>query len=250
MHQFFVPEVGKIGARIRIAGEEAHHLVNVLRLETGDLVAIADSSGKRFLAALEEMTREEVTAYLERELPSGEPPLKLTLLQGVAKGDKFDFIIQKTTELGISAIIPVQAQRSVAKIKPERAAKRLQRWQRIAKEAAKQCGRARVPEIEEPATLERALQSLPGDTSIMIPWEDEKTVSIGEALRKHDFSRNIALVIGPEGGLTAEEVALAVSFGAIPVSLGQRILRTETAAIAAVAIVMYQLGDLGGQACG
>ncbi len=250
MHQFFVPVTAIRGPGITITGEEAYHLAKVLRLTPGEKVAVADGNGRRFLAILEKVSSDVTTASLEQELPGGEPPVQVTLLQGIPKNDKFDLIIQKTTELGVSRIVPVEMKRCVVQIKRDKVADRVQRWQRIAREAAKQCGRSKIPEIVEPSSLETALAHLPGGTPIVAPWEEAAGVSLGDLLLKYSSTASVAYIVGPEGGLTAAEIDCARQYGAVPVTLGQRILRTETAAIAVLVMIMHRLGDLGGQACG
>jgi len=246
VHQFFIEEDTDIGKRVTIMNEEAHHLANVLRLRQGDIIVLAHAeTGQRFEAVLEHVGKETSNVRVVSILPSGEPKIELILLQGITKSDKFDFITQKSTELGVCTIIPVIMERSVAKVKPQKTGKRMERWQRIAKEAAKQCGRARPPKIEEPRILKNALAHLPENTLIIVPWEQEQTVSVGVALEKYKAGQIVAVIIGPEGGLTAAEVALVQEHGGYPVSLGQRILRTETAALAAVTIILHRLGDLG-----
>mgnify|MGYP002403718807 CR=1 FL=1 len=169
------------------------------------------------------------------------------MLQGIAKGDKMDFIIQKCTELGIRRIIPVVTKRTVVQLTQEKAKKRQERWQRIAEETAKQSQRGLIPEVKEVTPLEEALKDL-GDQPLLIPWEEEKVQTMKEVLQanKENNNSSLALLIGPEGGLDPEEVALAKTYQGIPVTLGPRILRTETAGMAALTMILYELGDLGG----
>jgi len=248
VHQFFIEEDTDVGERVTIRNEEAHHLANVLRLRQGDKIVLARAeTGQRFEAVLEHVEKETSNVRVVSILPSGEPEIELILLQGITKSDKFDFITQKSTELGVCTIIPVIMDRSVAKVKPQKAGKRVERWQRIAREAAKQCGRARPPKIEEPKTLQNALSHLPKDIFLIVPWENEQTVSVGGVLKRYHAGQTVVVIIGPEGGLTTAEVALVQEHGGYPVSLGQRILRTETAALAAVTIILHRLGDLGSE---
>ncbi|WP_366924120.1 16S rRNA (uracil(1498)-N(3))-methyltransferase [Metallumcola ferriviriculae] len=250
MHQFFVTPEAINGDMIAITGAEAHHLLKVLRLGIGDRVTVADGEGQRFAAVLETIAPDDAYARIETTLPTGEPPVEIILLQGIPKSDKMELIIQKNTELGIGKIIPVEMERSVVRLKENKAAKRAQRWQRIALEAAKQCGRSRVPQIAAPCTLTEALMQLPHGCSLTVPWEEETGHSLGHWLAELKSTARVAYIIGPEGGLTTGEVDLARRHGAVPVTLGQRILRTETAAMAVLAVIMHRLGDLGGQAGG
>jgi len=185
-----------------------------------------------------------------REVP-GEPALKVILVQGLPKGDKFDLIIEKSTELGVSVILPVRSRRTVVNLEAAKVEKRLARWQRIAQEAAKQYGRAVVPRVEPLRDFAQVVMELSPHGLALIPWEEEKNRSLKEVIaQSKGLTGPVTVFIGPEGGFEEEEVMLARQRGANPVSLGPRILRTETAGVAVLAILMYQLGDLGGAIVG
>jgi len=251
MHRFFVaPEQVKDG-KITITGTDVVHIVKVLRLRAGDLITVLNGRGKIYEAMLEEISRDEVTcAVLREETVVDEPGLKLTLVQGLPKGDKMDFIIQKATELGVSRIIPLACERAVVKLTGDKQQRRHDRWQRIALEAAKQSRRPDVPEIAALATWEDVLAGISENTMALIPWEMEKTTSLKKALIDYEKSgslNELYIFIGPEGGFTAAEVSMACSHGVKPVTLGPRILRTETAGLAVMAMILYQFGKLGGQ---
>jgi 16S rRNA (uracil1498-N3)-methyltransferase len=251
MPRFFVaPEQVKAG-KVTITGTDVIHIAKVLRLRVGDLITVLDGRGKVYEAVLEEVSRDEVTcAVIEEKTVVDEPGLKLTLVQGLPKGDKMDFIIQKATELGVSRIIPLACERAVVKLTGDKQQRRLDRWQRIALEAAKQCRRPDIPEVAALATWEDVLAGMSKSATALLPWEMENTTSLKKALidcENLDSVIDLYVFIGPEGGFTAAEVSLACSHGVRPVTLGPRILRTETAALAVLTMILYQFGELGGQ---
>lgn len=247
-HRFFVDPGQICGNLISITGPDVQHIGQVLRLKQGDEILIADGTGLEYYGNITSLDKREVkVSVYKTEQAKSEPPIQVTLLQGIAKGDKMDFIIQKCTELGIRRIIPVVTKRTVVQLTQEKAKKRQERWQRIAEEAAKQSQRGLIPEVKEVTPLEEALKDL-GDQPLLIPWEEEKVQTMKEVLQanKENNNSSLALLIGPEGGLDPEEVALAKTYQGIPVTLGPRILRTETAGMAALTMILYELGDLGG----
>jgi len=177
-----------------------------------------------------------------------ESPVHIILCQGMLKSARFEWLLEKGTELGVSTFVPVVCHRSMSGLESAGSA-RIQRWQRIIQEATEQCGRARLPELQPICPLKHALENIPSGALAIMPWEEAQETSLREVLRtlrpKDDQETlatiTVVLFIGPEGGLTAEEVRLAQSHGVQAVTLGQRILRAETAAVAAVANVMYEL---------
>lgn len=183
---------------------------------------------------------------LRRGAAGGEPPLRVVLVQGLAKGDRMDTVVQKGTELGAAAFWPVLCKRSVVRLDASKKAARLQRWQRIAAGAAKQCRRALVPEVLQPLDWSAALNIIPPGALVLVPWENETGCTLKEVLQSRSRPDEVYLLIGPEGGLEDNEVEEARLRGGIPVTLGPRILRTETAGPAVVAMILYQWGDLGG----
>ncbi|MGE5554422.1 MAG: 16S rRNA (uracil(1498)-N(3))-methyltransferase [Betaproteobacteria bacterium] len=245
-----VPE-DREGNLICLRGPEACHARRVLRLGPGDHIAILDGSGTEYQAVIEdrgcgagsgaEVLWARITAAQTRVT---EPSLKLVLLQGLPKGDKMDLIVQKATELGVGRIIPVVAQRSVARPKADKGERKAPRWRRIAWEAAKQSGRALVPAIEPPQSLEEALRSLPAGCRLIVPWEGERRRTLAEAAVGLLPGATVAVLIGPEGGLTEEEVGLVSTVGGVTVTLGPRILRTETAGLVVLACLLYATGNL------
>lgn len=247
MPKFFVEPDYVQPPNIEITGTDVKHIKSVLRLKVGDMIEVADGTGKEYQAEIGSINSDSVFAVIkETFLTQKEPPLDVYLLQGLPKGEKMEFIIQKCTEIGIKKIIPISTERSVVQLNKEKASKRCERWQRIATEAAKQCQRSIIPEVGLLGNLKQILETLPPDTIIIMPWESEKTKGMKETLEGLKLTGPIAILIGPEGGFTEQEVNLAFEYGAKIVSLGPRILRTETAGLVSLTMVLYHLGDLGG----
>lgn len=249
MHRFFIsPQAmdGETGVAW-IEGREAHHLRRVLRLAAGDRVVVTAGQGESWEATVHKMEPERVTVRLLRKLSSNETGLELILAQGLPKGDKMDFILQKGTELGIRRFVPLVTERTVIRLGEADKKKRLERWQRIAVEASKQSGRDLAPEVSPVTNLEHWADALAGDITLIVPWEGEKAVSLKKEIApiKVRGVGRVAVVVGPEGGLSSREIAWLGERGARTVSLGPRILRTETAAIVACALILYEYGELG-----
>jgi 16S rRNA (uracil1498-N3)-methyltransferase len=263
MYRFFVsPEQLEVDAHgqvraAHITASEAAHAARVLRLQTGTQVVVCDGTGMEYLAVLEKVTPTHCHAQVtEQRMCPAEPGISVCLMQGLAKGDKMDWIVQKSVELGVTAVFPVQTAYSVVRLDAAKAKGRVERWRKIAQEAAKQCGRAVPPHIYAPAPLSVAVEQVRA-RHLLIPWENavlplrtalqqelhrEKTAgAVPQAASPYDFG----IVIGPEGGLPSEEVQPLSAHGAVAVTLGSRILRTETAAIATLTAVLYELGEFG-----
>lgn len=245
MNSFYLSGAGRVGDAAWLLPEEAKHAFQVLRLRPGEEICAVDDRGQRFLAAIGEINRERCSARLLEELPSNESSLRLTLYQGLPKGDKLDMIAQKLTELGAAALVPVQMERSVVKLDARDGQKRLERLRRIAREAAKQCKRARAPEISPPQRLNQLSQRMMNHELLLVPWEDAAATGMRDVQARCAEARDVGIVIGPEGGMSAAEVEMLQRLGAWPVRLGPRILRTETAAVAACAMAMLLWGDMG-----
>lgn len=247
MRNFYVPPNQIFDDIILISGEEKHHIVNVLRLKPHEHVRIFDGFGNEYLARLQHFNSDNVVAEIleHRQIPPPKP--YVTLLQGLPKFDKFEQIVQKTTELGVGEIVPVLCQRSVPKLKRNVCFKRVSRWQRIANEASKQCGRAYLPKVKEITEFNEYCAELNFDVSLIL-WEEERKLGLKSILTQNAHAERVSLFVGPEGGFSPEEVDIAISAGAIPVTLGSNILRTETAAIVGVALILYELGGPGSNA--
>ncbi|MBR1586652.1 MAG: 16S rRNA (uracil(1498)-N(3))-methyltransferase [Clostridia bacterium] len=238
MHRFFARITGDRAAEL-LPEEEAHAL-KVLRMRAGDPCQIL-ADGAIYAAHIVE-TAPRVTAALEKELPTTEPGVRLTLYQGVPKGDKMDYIAQKCTEAGAARIVPVHFSRCVAQWTGKDAEKKTARFQRIAAEAAKQSGRALTPVIEPPIAFGQLTQRLPRHEMTFVPWEEASGRGMGSFWQGQ---RDVGIVIGPEGGIAPEEIAALQGLNAVPVTLGPRIFRTETAGLAAIVSLLTLSGDMG-----
>ena len=240
MHRFFAEKVDQETARL--LPQEARHALTVLRLKVGENVQLILEDQLFDAVLLSEGP--EVTARLGRALPSPEPKVRVTLYQGLPKADKVDYVVQKGTEAGVYAVRVAEMARSVSKLNGKDADKKAERWQRIAQEAAKQSGRAHVPAVD--VIGKKALpEALARHDLVLVPWEEAHALSLGEAARQHPEARDIAVIIGPEGGITPEEIDIFRSAGAVPVTLGPRIFRTETAGLAALIMLLYERGEYG-----
>lgn len=234
-----------IGQSIDLA-EIHHQLQAVLRLQVGEQLVLLDGQGHAFQAELIMVTRKEATGRVLAEVPCPpEPSAQVTLYQATLKADKFEWVLQKGTELGVSRFVPVISQRSI--VRPAAAVlNKYARWQAIIREAAEQCGRGRLPELLPPLEWSAAIQQAQGIR--LLPWEEQHTtaLTIKTALTSPAYNDNpkaLALLIGPEGGIASEEAAAAQAQGWQWVSLGPRILRAETAAIASIVLAMAYLND-------
>lgn len=248
MPSFFVEPDKIYDGKVIISGEDVKHITKVLRLGPGDGVTVLDGQGMEYQAILEEIGSDRILASITGERQSQtEPPLRVTLIQGLPKGEKMELIIQKAVELGVHRIIPVETTRSIVKLDAKKALQRQERWQRIAMEAAKQSKRGIIPNVEVLTTLNKALKGLSADASlVLMPWEEASAPLKPLLESKSEGNQEIYIIIGPEGGFTQQEAQNAIDAGAYTVSLGPRILRTETAGFTVLAVVMYELGDLGG----
>ena len=231
----------------RITGEELHHLTNVLRLKVGDKVIGFDNSGGQWSGLIGTLDKEAaVCKIIEKNNPEVEARTKVYLVMGLSKGEKMEWVIQKGTELGMAGFIPLRTKRSVLQLEGKKAQDRVVRWQRIAAEAVKQSRRVVEPTIMDICDWSDLKGNLPEETLWLIPYEDEKTSSLSNVLSGLTSEYPLAILIGPEGGFSVEEIELArTKLKAISVSLGPRILRAETAALAALTIVLANFRDLG-----
>ncbi|MEW6714445.1 MAG: 16S rRNA (uracil(1498)-N(3))-methyltransferase [Nitrospirota bacterium] len=218
-----------------IAGDQAKHL-SVLRVKTGEIITVFDGLGYRYDCKISQINKKNIIAKKLSKTPySAESPVSITLAQGIAKGEKMDFIIQKATELGVAKILPLITERSQV-----RHTAKIERWRKIALSAAEQSCRGKVPEINEPVSLNDFLE---GRHIGIIFYEEDKGKHLKQTLQEFNDSKKITILIGPEGGFSKGEVNAAVEKGFQQASLGPRILRTETAAINAISIIQYELGD-------
>ncbi len=245
--RLFVAPERLTGARLVLDGPDHKHVARVLRAQPGDALVLFDGIGGEVDAEIARVgTRDtELTLGARRAAPDATAPVAITLLVAVPRGERMELVVQKTTELGVARIVPVVSGRSVAR--PEPGGPRAGRWEKIAREAARQCGRADVPAVDEPTPLATAVAAdLPALR--LATWEATRGTSLGAALAAAfgaaERPRGVALLVGPEGGLAADEIAAAEAHGFVAVTLGPRILRVETAAIAAVTLVQAAAGGL------
>ncbi|HEX2946597.1 MAG TPA: 16S rRNA (uracil(1498)-N(3))-methyltransferase [Clostridia bacterium] len=264
MSRFFINKstVDLKNDSITISGEDVKHIGGVLRAVPGDPLELSDGSGTDYDVVIEQLTKDTIlTRITGSRQNTTEPPVDVTLFQGIPKADKMDYIIQKCIELGVRRIAPVMTARTVVKFANKKDAdSKVTRWRRIALEAAKQCDRGIVPEVCDPIGFEEAVKQAAGYDLKLLPYEEESRGSLRRQLK--DFSgvgpgmsegreegnsnrKSIAVFIGPEGGFSPAEVQKGVQGGLASVTLGPRILRTETAGLAVTAIIMYELGDMG-----
>lgn len=246
MPKFFVTQDKITGNQIIIDTEDVAHISRVLRLGVGDHVTVCDSQGTDYEAEIAEMEQKQIVCSItEKRASESEPNIKVTLFQGLPKASKMEYIIQKTTELGISEIVPVKLSRCVVKIdnkKDER--KKLDRWQKISEAAAKQSGRGIVPQISEIMTLDEVIERSKEFDLFFVPYECEEQKTLKEVLLSRSDIKTVGFIIGPEGGFDPAETEKLRENGIDTVTLGKRILRTETAGEAVLAMTMYEIGDI------
>lgn len=244
--RFFIPPEHIADGVAKIGGDTARQISRVLRLRPGDTICLLDGSGVEHDAEIVSLSKDEIKATIKvSRTCEREPRLRLALAICLPRNDRMDLIVQKGTELGISEYVVVYSERVVAHPTASRFEQKLSRWRRIAAESAEQCGRARSPVLRGPVGIGEVAREAGSYDLALVPWEEERQTTIGSVLREARGVESVLLLIGPEGGLAAGEVEALTAAGARPVSLGKRILRTETAAIAACAIVMHELeGDV------
>ena len=242
--RLYLPRPLETGAVCAAAADQARYLKTVLRMREGDPLLIFNGTGWEYKAVIRRRTADGIELEItgRRALPAAE--IHVTLCQAVPKAEKMDGIIRHATELGAERIVPFLAERSVPRWRPEQLPRKRERWQKIAVEASRQCGRPDIPEIGEIVTFERMLRDVPESGLRLIPWEEETKTGIREVLRDPARSemKEFVLVIGPEGGFSAGEIELARQAGFLSVSLGKRVLRVETASLAVLAILHYERG--------
>lgn len=233
-----------------LSASDLHHALVVLRVAAGMELTVVEPDGSAWRTRVTEVFPDRLSAERLAKVP-GASPCRVTLVQGVAKGTKVDLVVEKATELNIEAVVPVLTERSVVRLDHDKRRTRGERWRRVAQAAAKQSQRTSVPAVSDPAPLAEVLPRLAGAAAILVVWEGAAATGpgIGQALDEAGVSArsNVALVVGPEGGLTSEEVYALEAAGARAVTLGDTVLRSETAGIVAAALCVYELGGLGGR---
>jgi 16S rRNA (uracil1498-N3)-methyltransferase len=245
MRRFFLEKNRMREGRAILDGSEARHVGRVLRLAIGDTVYLFDENGLEYQAIITSKSSKIVEVEILKKSPVKRgPSITIVLGQALPKAQKMDYIVQKTTELGVSTIIPFFSTRSVPSLDDERAQMKRIRWQKVALEATKQCGRVVVPQIEAIVPFKEILKEWNDNLLKIILWEDEKDIKLKDILRKTQPSPKVTLLVGPEGGFTPDEVNMAKHAGFQTVSLGRYILRTETAGPCLMSILQYEWGDL------
>lgn len=245
MYRFFVEPVQIVDNQICITGKDVNHIKNVLRMRPGERVLISNGMDREYTCVIQELLPEQVNLLIEDiDGPARELPVKVTLFQGLPKSDKMEMVIQKMVELGAYEIVPVATKRCVVKLDEKKAAAKTKRWNLISESAAKQSKRGIVPKVTEPVSFKKALEMAEAMDMLLIPYEEAKNMErTREILSKIKQDMTIGVFIGPEGGFSQEEVALATEYGAKAITLGKRILRTETAGMALMSVIMYLMED-------
>jgi len=245
MTRFYVPEIRLEQGSLKIEGGEVRHIRRVLRLRIGDEITIFDGSGKEYKGTIAELCPSSaVMAIHHVSYSKRESPLEITLAQSLLKGEKMDYLVQKATELGVNKILPFLSSRSIPFPEKEKRLERHHRWEKIAIEASKQCGRGVLPKIESVQDYADVLESLAPEALRLILWEKEG-MGLKEVLQQSKEQKRVFFIVGPEGGLSEEEVQSAKERGFIPILLGERILRSETASLCLLGILQYEWGDIG-----
>ncbi len=242
MHRFFLDSPP--GDEVTITGQDVVHIRSVLRLSAGDRILVGDGSSRDYLCEITSVEEKKVTAKVCDIFDNfAELPSEITLYQGLPKGDKMELILQKAVELGVSRIIPVEMDRSVVRLDASKKEKKLERYRKIAESAAKQCGRGILPETGPFMSFAKALQDgLDRNARLLIPYENAEGIGrTKRILQELEPGRPVAVFIGPEGGFSDQEIAMAEEKGAETITLGHRILRTETAGLFMLSLLSFQL---------
>ncbi|NGZ73824.1 16S rRNA (uracil(1498)-N(3))-methyltransferase [Saccharibacillus alkalitolerans] len=252
MQRYFVEKEQFEENKVRILGEDARHIGRVMRGRAGDKVIVCDGEGRVALVELESVEQGEVTASVVEEMAErSEARFRVDIAQSLPKGDKLETVIQKCTEIGAHAFVPFLSERTVVQYDAKKEEKRLQRWSKIAKEAAEQSHRSRIPEVRQPLTYKQLLKTFADYDLVLFCYEKEDGLQLRDAVRPFAEERpegeaKVLLVVGPEGGFTEREAEEAEVSGAKITGLGRRILRAETAGMAALSCILYESGEMGG----
>lgn len=244
MSRFFVPKENIKDDIIIINSDDVSHISRVLRLTQGDEIICCDGAGNDYNVSISEVSKKEIICkILSKTKADTEPNISVTLIQGIPKASKMDYIIQKTTELGITSIYPCALSRCVSKVDGD---KKTERWQKIAEEASKQSGRGIVPTVNAPINLKQAIEILKKADISFVPYECQEDSYLKPVLTSDKNAKSVAFLIGPEGGFDKSEIKALEDSGISIVTLGKRILRTETAGEAVLSMIMYEIGDING----
>ena len=242
MHRFFIPPEWITPPTVRLQGQTARQIKTVLRMQVGDELVVLDNSGLEWRVKLTEVGKDVIEGRIvNQQSAQGEPIVQITLYQGTLKGQKFEWVLQKATELGVSRFVPVICERSVVN-KVDALTKKYSRWQEIIREAAEQSRRGKLPVLETPVSLVDAVKQAQSNSLIIMPWEEANGASLKSILVQMKAS-HISVFIGPEGGFAEQEAALVREAGGAVVKIGPRILRAETAGLAVCAAILYEMGE-------
>ncbi|ARF67174.1 16S rRNA (uracil(1498)-N(3))-methyltransferase [Paenibacillus larvae subsp. pulvifaciens] len=255
MQRYFIPKEQFGSTSVRIEGDDAHHLVRVMRAQAGNKIIVSDGLSREALAQITEVDKAVVTAAIIEERPmTAEPRIQVWVAQSLPKADKMETVIQKGTEIGAARFLPFVSERTVVQYDAKKETKRTQRWQKIAKEAAEQAHRNRIPVVEGVHSWKQILEQTARMDAAWICYEKEDSLQIRDALfqadalkRNDDKPVRIMLIVGPEGGFTEKEIEQAEESGCRSIGLGTRILRTETAAMVGLTCILYETGEIGGK---
>ena len=248
MHKFFTPSEYVFGNYAKIIGDDVKHIYKVLRLSEGEEVVLNDCNGTEYLAKINEVTKSEVILDIVKKLDlNNESNIEIVLFQGMPKAQKMDLIVQKGTELGITKFVPLITDRVDVKLKGD--FKKLDRLNRIALEACKQSKRSIIPRVLEPIKINDLIKEIKEFDLLIVPYENKEDFGIKSLMKDLDKNsiKRIGIVVGPEGGFEEAEIEKLKTEGAYIITLGKRILRTETAGFVATSLIQYELGDLGGK---
>lgn len=247
MYKFFIKSEQKRDNKIQIVGTDVNHIANVLRLKKDEKIQICDiDTSINYIAEIEEYNKEQIMCNIIEEIKSDvESNIKLDIYQGLPKSDKMELIIQKTTEIGANSIIPVSMERCIVKLDGKDEKKKIERWQKIAEVAAKQSKRDRIPKIENVQTLKQISQKIEEYDCFIVAYEEEKNIKLKQILKQMPKRENlkVGVLIGPEGGIDEKEIKELEKYNVKIVTLGNRILRTETAPISIASIILYELEE-------
>lgn len=245
MPRFFIKENQIQNNQITIIGEDVNHIKNVIRKQIGDIIEICNQDNeKSYKCEIEKIEEKQITTKIIEELKAQESNIKVDIFQGLPKAEKMELIIQKSVELGANAIIPVNMKRCVVKLDSKSEEKKIERWQKISESAAKQCGRNNIPEVKHLVNIKDICNKIMDYDAMIVAYENEKENTLKQELTKlknKQKNLKIGIVIGPEGGLEENDVKLLKESGAKIITLGHRILRTETVALNMLSIIMYEL---------
>lgn len=246
MRRFFVEKITPPTDSLSLTGKEARYISKVLRMKKGEVLTIMDGKGQLFESTIEDLNYKEVKVRIEKGIsPLPPSPIEISLAQALIKSNSMDYLIQKLTELGINSIRLFYSERTVIRLKPGHLINKMDHWMEIMKSACRQCGRATLPALNPPLVFEGIIENAPDkETLKILLWENEEKTDLKKVLRSMSPLPHTLAVVGPEGGFTPNEINQAREAGFHIISLGNRILRTETAAVSLISIIQYEWGDL------